>query len=58
MRKVKYEYIIFIRKLERRDRLGKLGIGGRMILNCTLKRTGHGDLMYSESSTEYSGGLL
>jgi hypothetical protein len=44
--------------LKIRDLLGKLGIGGRMILNCTLKRTGHEDLMCSESSTEYSSGML
>jgi len=42
--------------LKRRNLLGNLGIGGTMILNCTLKRTGHEYLMCSESSTECSGG--
>ena len=44
--------------LKRRDFLGKLGIGGRMIWNCALKITGHEDVMCLESSVEYIGGLL
>jgi hypothetical protein len=58
MRKIKNACTIFIRKPEEKRPVGKTGNWWRIILNCTLKRTGHEDLMCSETSTEYSGGLL
>jgi hypothetical protein len=43
-------YIMYEKEnLKRRDHLGKLGFGGRMVLTCIIKRTGRENVMHSDS---------